>query len=120
MNLLKKLWYRMTSREVIDIGRCFHPRLIHRNSWEPYNAVMFRYQFLRELDCPEAWLPGGKVVCLDFSGVKRISPSFATKAFAYFLKYADAGTIRKHIRIINCSPVIRDIIDLELEDENSC
>jgi len=88
----------------VDVGKEFHFRLANRNELQGdgmYNAIDFRNKFLSVLDSADAWKNLDKEVVLDFSHVKRIGPSFANEAFAYFMRYTNPDDFFKKIEFIN-------------------
>jgi hypothetical protein len=102
----------------IKIATDFYHRLANRDSRQGdgrHTAVEFREKYLSSLDSKAAWGDAGCIVLLDFEGVRKIGPSFANEAFAYFTKYADPETILKKICLKNASNVQSKIIQMELE-----
>ena len=96
----------------------FYHRLANRDSHQgdgKFTAVEFRNKFLSSIDNINSWDNTDVAVELDFSGVKKIGPSFANEAFAYFTKFAKPEVVLMKIKISNASTVQRAIIDLELE-----
>jgi len=88
----------------VDVGKEFHFRLANRNELQgdgAYNAVDFRNKFLHVLDSKKAWENLDKEVILDFSNVKRIGPSFANEAFAYFMQYTSPENFLKKVEFLN-------------------
>jgi hypothetical protein len=103
----------------VHIKDDFGHRLANRDEHQgdgTFTAVQFRERFLNFLDNKDAWKTGGTVICLDFSGVKKIGPSFANEAFAYFTKYAKPDEILSKIKLTNATEVQLMIIKQELED----
>ena len=101
----------------INVGKEFFFRLGNRDSHQGdglKNAVEFREKYLKELDNQKEWDRGDYEICLDFSEVKKIGPSFANEAFAYFTKYASPENIL--IKIKNITNVKMSIIKEELEE----
>ncbi len=102
----------------IIVAAEFYPRLANRDTRQGdgrHTAVEFRDKFLAVLDSQEAWDNESCVVELDFKGVKKIGPSFANEAFAYFTQYAKPQLILKKICLKNASKVQTKIIEIELE-----
>ena len=89
----------------IKISNEFSDRLEIRDE-----AKDFRERFLSNLD----WDDKSKVI-LDFDGVKKISPSFANEAFAYFMQFTDPKGFHTKIKIKNATKIQNMIIDFELE-----
>lgn len=105
----------------IDIGTEFYPRLANRNRAQgdgKNTAVEFRKKYLQMLDNPEIWKTSDqplKVVALDFKNVKKIGPSFANEAFAYFTQYASPDEFLRAVDLKNISKVQLMIIKEELD-----
>lgn len=102
----------------IDIGTDFYHRLANRDGFQgdgKNTAVEFRNKYLSELDSDIAWKNDNLFIEFDFSNVKKIGPSFANEAFAYFTKYAKPTQILKKIEFTNISKVKRLIIEQELD-----
>lgn len=101
----------------VNIGKEFYPRLANRDKLQgdsKHTAAEFRDLFLKDLDNEAAWKSDEPYITLDFSDVKKIGPSFANEAFAYFAKYASPDAIIKKILFNGISNVQRAIIDIEL------
>ena len=102
---------------IIDVGTAFHNRLANRNRYQGdgrFSAVDFRKRFLSSFDNQEQWKSGELVVELDFANVRKIGPSFANEAFAYFMKYTTPEIFHRRIKLINLTTVQRAIIETEL------
>ena len=102
----------------IDIGTDFYHRLANRDTLQgdgTHTAVEFRKKYLNELDDPAAWKIKEPFIVLNFVNVKRLGPSFANEAFAYFTKWADPLTIYSRIIFSNLSKVQKSIIDVEIK-----
>lgn len=102
----------------IDVGNEFYHRLANRNKHQgdgKYNAEEFRHKYLADFDNEKVWRDGKKTITFDFSNVKKIGPSFANEAFAYFVKFASPKQILKQIVITNATKVQMMIIEEELE-----
>ena len=103
--------------KIVNVGKEFYPRLANRDKLQgdsKHTAAEFRDTFLKDLDNKAAWDSGDPYITLDFSEVKKIGPSFANEAFAYFAKYTSPEVIFKKILFTNISNVQRAIIDIEL------
>jgi hypothetical protein len=104
----------------IDVAQEFYHRLANRNERQgdgSYTAIDFRTRFLQHLDSEDTWKlqrPEDRVA-LDFSGVKKIGPSFANEAFGYFMKYCTPESFLKMVTIENASNVQLAIVQEELE-----
>lgn len=104
--------------KTIDVGKDFYHRLANRDTYQgdgKHHAVEFRAKYLAELDKEEAWADSAPFICFDFSNVKKIGPSFANEAFAYFTEYASPSVVEKKIKFVNISIVPQEIIRTELE-----
>jgi len=103
----------------IDVGQDFYFRLANRNELQgdgKHTAVEFRKKYLSSLDSKEAWANDRTEIVFDFSNVKRIGPSFANEAFAYFMKYTTPDKFLKKVSFENINiPVDLGIIKIELE-----
>ena len=102
----------------IDVGKDFYHRLANRDSHQgdgKFTAIDFRNRFLKSLDNENAWLTDTEPIVLNFINVKKIGPSFANEAFAYFTKYDSPEKILKKIVFKNATRVQRMIIQEELE-----
>ena len=102
----------------VDVGREFHYRLANRNRYQgdgKNTAEQFRKKYLSNLDKEEAWKDDKTSITFNFGNVKKIGPSFANEAFAYFTKYTSPEDIKKKIVFKNISHVQELIIDEELE-----
>lgn len=104
----------------VDVAKEFYPRLANRNERQgdgQHNAVAFRQEFLSHLDKADAWKSPNDAdrVSLDFSGVKKIGPSFANEAFGYFMKYCKPDEFLAVVIIENASRVQGLIIREELD-----
>ena len=78
-------------------------------------AIDFRKNFLKEYESEDAWRNGSEEIEFDFSGVKKISPSFANEAFAHFLKFTDLKKFSEKIKFSNTTKVQKMIIEQELK-----
>lgn len=102
----------------IDVGTDFFHRLANRDETQgdgTDNAVEFREKYLFILDSQDAWVNSDVAVILDFKNVKKLGPSFANEAFAYFTQYASPKRILGKIKIINITEVKLETIMEELE-----
>lgn len=102
----------------IDVGKEFSSRLANRNTYQgdgKFTAIEFRKKFLKECESRDFWSNDENVIEFDFSNVRKVGPSFANEAFAYFMKDVDKKTFYKHILFKNISEVKKLIIDQELE-----
>lgn len=107
--------------KIINVGKEFHHRLANRNKHQgdgKYNAVDFRNRYLSQLDDETEWKNSEPFVTLDFADVKKIGPSFANEAFAYFMKYTDPEFFKKKVNFKNLSKVQEIIINEELQSGN--
>lgn len=105
--------------KTIDVKKDFHHRLANRDETQgdgTFTAKEFRLKYLSFLDNKEMWKNNNKEIELDFKDVKKIGPSFANEAFAYFTKYAKPELILLKISLINISKIQKIIIFEELED----
>jgi len=108
----------MSVAREIDVGNDFYFRLANRNKYQgdgKHNAQDFRKQYMLSPDNEEAWKNDMVSVVFNFEKVKKIGPSFANEAFAYFMKYSNPGTFRKKVSFKNISKVQKMIIDKELQ-----
>jgi hypothetical protein len=104
--------------KVINVGLEFYPRLANRNKHQgdgKNNAIEFRERYLQFLDDPKEWEDTRPVIALDFCDVKKIGPSFANEAFAYFIKYTTPEKLLSKISFFNLSRVQESIIKEELD-----
>lgn len=102
----------------IDVGKDFYHRLANRDKYQgdgKHTAVEFRGKYLAECDSEEYWKNPTDEIVFDFKNVKKIGPSFANEAFAYFTKYASAKKILSVIKFVNITNVQQGIIYEELE-----
>lgn len=102
----------------IDIGKDFYPRLANRNNKQgdgKHTAIEFRQKYLANLDNQTSWENDNNSIIFDFKNVKKIGPSFANEAIAYFTKYATPKKILQKINIINASNIHMRIIKQELD-----
>lgn len=79
-------------------------------------AIEFRTRYLKELDNDSWWDSPNESIIIDFIGVKKLSPSFADEAFAYFTRYAPPEKIKSKIKFTNMTTVQERILDMELKD----
>jgi hypothetical protein len=105
--------------QTIDVGVAFHPRLANRNRKQgdgKNTAEDFRKRYLSELDKASAWTESNDTfIVLDFTNVKKLGPSFANEAFAYFTKYEKSiSNIKSKIKFEHMSKVQEMILDTEL------
>jgi hypothetical protein len=103
---------------VIDVGKEFYHRLANRDHNQgdgKHTAVEFRARYLSELDKSTFWENPTPSIAFDFSNVKKIGPSFANEAFAYYTKYAKPERVLVAIEIRNATEVQMAIIQEELE-----
>lgn len=105
--------------KTIRIAEEFSNRLVNRNRYQgdgSYHAIDFRKRFLSDLDRDAEWSSSDPFVELDFQNVRKIGPSFANEAFAYFMKYAKTKErFFEKIKMKNESRVQRIIIEEELD-----
>lgn len=102
----------------VKVATEFYPRLANRNERQgdgKHTAIDFRMRYLGSLDSAEAWHTAGEPIIFDFDGVKKIGPSFANEAFAYFTKYATPMEFLERVHFTNISEVFLLIIREELE-----
>lgn len=102
----------------IDVGHDFYHRLANRDRSQgdgEHTAEEFRKKYLATLDNEDVWKTSTEPIILDFSNVRKIGPSFANEAFAYFTKYVSPDEIKKRILFENTTSVQRNIIMEELE-----
>ena len=102
----------------VDVGGEFYHRLANRNQYQGdgrHTAEQFRRQYLRQLDDENAWKDEKAFIAFNFINVKKIGPSFANEAFAYFMKYTSPEKFKKKIIFKNLSDVQEIIIDEELK-----
>ncbi len=102
----------------INIGDEFSPSLTNRDHLQrdgKFTGVEFREKYLIELDSSDQWENDAEFITLDFSNVKRLGPSWANEAFAYFTKYQKPDFILKKINLKNISRVKLAIIKQEVE-----
>lgn len=102
----------------IDVGKQFYHRLANRDEHQgdgKHNAKQFRKKFLSELDSESFWKKPTTTITLDFANVKKIGPSFANEAFAYFTKYTSPVEILEIIKFKNLTNVQKEIIEEELD-----
>ena len=102
----------------IDVGIEFHPRLANRDRFQGdgrYTAVEFRKRYLKELDRQSAWTDDALFIVFDFKNVKRLGPSFANEAFAYFTKFTKPKIILRKISFVNISRGKRILLENELD-----
>jgi hypothetical protein len=102
----------------IDVGKEFSERLTNRHKYQGdgvNTADEFRNKYLSDFDKKEEWDSGEKEIILDFANVRKIGPSFANEAFAYFMKFTDPTTFKNRIKFINTTKVQMMIITEELE-----
>ncbi|XDD44693.1 STAS-like domain-containing protein (plasmid) [Leptospira sp. WS60.C2] len=101
----------------IDVGNDFYFRLANRNKFQgdgKYTAEEFRKKYLIDLENEDFWKESTIYITLDFKNVKKIGPSFANEAFAYFMKFTDPKSFLKRVSFKNCSEVQLMIISKEL------
>lgn len=104
--------------KTVDVGNEFHYRLANRDKNQgdgKHTAVEFRKRYLDEIDNNDFWSAPRKFIVFDFVNVKKIGPSFANEAFAYFTKYIDPKKILEAIEFRNTTKVQNAIILEELE-----
>jgi hypothetical protein len=104
--------------EPIDVGNSFSTRLVNRNKRQgdgKFNAVDFRTLYLTGIDNAEAWKNDDTFISFNFKNVRKLAPSFANEAFAYFMKYEiSLEKFHTKIQIINWSEAQKLIIEKEL------
>jgi hypothetical protein len=101
----------------INIGKDFHARLANRNKYQgdgTHTAEDFRNKYLLRFDNQKEWNEGAEIITFDFSNVRKIGPSFANEAFAYFMQYTDPKGFYNRIKFINTTKIQGMIIDEEL------
>jgi len=104
--------------EIIDVGKDYYYRLANRNKYQgdgKYNAEDFRKKYLKDIDNENSWKSSDSFITLDFSNVKKIGPSFANEAFAYFMKYTNPDHFKRKVVFENLTEVQQLIIDKELK-----
>ena len=102
----------------IDVGKDFHHLLVNRHRYQgdgKHHAEDFRKRYLNSLDNENAWTKEFDVIVLDFSKVRKIGPSFANEAFAYFMKFVNPELFFTRVKFVNISNVQLAIIKQELE-----
>ena len=102
----------------VDVGKEFYHRLANRNRYQGdgrHTAEQFRKAYLCDLDKEDTWQDDKITIIFNFENVKKIGPSFANEAFAYFMKYTTPQQLKKKIRFKNISSVQELIIEQELE-----
>lgn len=102
----------------INVGEEFSASLTNRDHLQrdgTFTGVEFRNTFLMELDDDKQWEDNTTFITLDFSNVKRLGPSWANEAFAYFTKYGKPELIFNKIKLVNISRVKLAIITKEIE-----
>lgn len=103
----------------IDVGKDFYHRLANRDKNQgdgKHTAIEFRNKYLAPFDNAEAWKSATQNrITLDFKYVKKIGPSFANEAFAYFTKYTSPSSFLKKVIFVNIDEVHKLIIEEELE-----
>ena len=102
----------------VDVGKEFYHRLANRNKYQGdgrHTAEQFRNAYLCDLDKEDTWNDDKITIIFNFENVKKIGPSFANEAFAYFMKYTTPQQLKKKIRFKNISSVQELIIEQELE-----
>lgn len=109
------------SIKTVNVASEFYPWLRNRNKHQgdgKFTAVEFRDKFLSELYDEEKWKTDDLHITLDFKDVKKIGPSFANEAFAYFCRFKDASPDRilAKIKMTNLSEVKFLIIEMELKE----
>jgi hypothetical protein len=103
--------------KTVDVGKDFYFRLANRNELQgdgKHTALEFRSKYLSELDNELAWKDMAPFIIFDFTNVKRIGPSFANEAFAYFMKYTKPDNFMQKIQFKNIDEVDTGIIRKEL------
>ena len=79
-------------------------------------GAFLRELFMEHMDNQKFWdNVNSPAIRFDFTGVRKITPSFANDAFAYFTKYANATKVLKVIEFVNITNIKRAIINLEVE-----
>lgn len=102
----------------VDVGKEFSPSLTNRDELQrdgTYTGVEFREQFLSELDDKSKWENDVTIIILNFKNVKRLGPSWANEAFAYFTRYGKPDAILKKIKLENISRVKLTTIQQEID-----
>lgn len=101
--------------KTIDVGKDFISRLATRNE-----AIIFCEKYLKELEDPSNWQTDEPFITLDFVNVRKISPGFASEAFACFIDVgATPEKILKKIIFKNISNVQMEIINTKLHWDES-
>ena len=116
-NFMDIFGFQRVAPKIVKVAQDFHFRLSNRNKHHndgTHTAVEFREKFLFQYDCQDIWDTDTPTIVFDFSGVKRVSPSFANEAFAYFLQYTDKDNLLKHFIFENIDPIDRMIVEQEL------
>jgi hypothetical protein len=104
--------------KTIDVGTEFSLSLTNRDKLQrdgTFTGEEFRNKFLSEIDDPVRWKNQDAFVILDFSKVKRLGPSWANEAFAYFTKFGEPDAILKKIVLTDISRVKLAIIKQEID-----
>lgn len=99
--------------------REFSTKLVNRNKLQGdglNTAIEFRETYLQDLMEKDWWDNPKNTIILDFSGVQKMSPSFADEAFGYFTQFATPDKVRSQIQFENLSKVQEMILDMELTD----
>lgn len=102
----------------VNVGEDFSPYLTNRDRRQrdgAFSGEQFREEYLTPLDNKDIWQDSAPFVVLDFSGVKRLGPSWANEVFAFFTRYARPEAILQKIQVKNISRVKQNIIDVEIE-----
>lgn len=103
--------------QTVKIKDEFSDILINRNKLQgdgKFTAQDFRKKFLKDFESKQAWENPNEEIEFDFSGVRKISPSFANEAFAHFLQFTKKSNFYKKIKFSNMSKVQELIINEEL------
>lgn len=104
--------------KTIDVGVDFSPSLTNRDKYQrdgTDTGEQFRKKYLDDLDKETQWKSSDVFIIFDFSNVKRLGPSWANEAFAYFTKYGKPENILKKIQLINITNVKLATIKQEIE-----
>lgn len=102
----------------VNVAAEFYHRLANRDERQgdgKHTAIEFRNKYLAKLDNREEWQSDAPFVTFDFTDVKKIGPSFANEAFAYFTIFAKKDKILRKILFKKISKVQLSIINVELE-----
>lgn len=97
----------------------FATKVVNRNEKQgdgKNTAIEFRNKYLIDFDNPTTWGDLSNSIIIDFSGVEKLSPSFADEAFGYFTRYANPEKIKSMFNFRNLTKIQTMILDNELQD----